>query len=52
MIELTKEQFAMAIMDLMTCTSKIPVSSTTHNIIAFLFECYKDNKHIITIGVK
>ena len=52
MIELTREQFSMIIMDLMICATETPVCTKTHDIINFLWECYKDNKHIITIGVK
>lgn len=52
MIELTKEQFAMVIMDLMSCTTTIPVITKTHDFIKFLCECYKDDKHIITIGIR
>lgn len=52
MIELTREDFSMVVMDLLICGTRLPVTDKTHAFIDFLWECYKDNKHIITIGVK
>jgi hypothetical protein len=52
MIELTREEFSMIIMDLLICTEQIPVSVKTHDFISFLWESYKENRHITTIGVK
>ena len=52
MIELTREDFSMIIMDIIIGVAYIPRGNKTDDFIQYLWECYKDNKHIITIGVK
>lgn len=52
MVELTREEFSMIIMDLLHCTEQTPVSVKTHYFIRFLWDSYKEYRRIITIGIK
>jgi hypothetical protein len=52
MIELTKEQLALIIIDLQIYTRDNQVTTKTHELLNFLYNAYADNKRIITIGIK
>lgn len=51
MIELTKEQLAMVIMDLKVSTDGEPVTNKTYELIDFLYKAYADDRRICTIGI-
>lgn len=52
MIELTREQLALIIIDLQIYTHDNPVTTKSHELLDFLFKAYADNRKIITIGIK
>ena len=51
MIELTKEQLAMVIMDLKVSIDDTPVTTKTHELVDFLYKAYADDRRICTIGI-
>lgn len=51
MIELTKEQLAIIIMDLKVSIDNTSVSTKTYELIDFLYKAYADDRRICTIGI-
>ena len=52
MIELTREQLAMVIMDLKVSIDDTPVTIKTHEFVDFLYNAYAEDRRICTIGIK